>query len=172
MAHDRYCFLLDNLVVMTRRNVASDRYKVTGTMFTHGCTLADVPDGEYTHSKAPIYNAFRVYVSITLLSNGRWRLLLIVLVQFCRYNIEKDKWYIMVAKSPAEKTMWVDGFEAESKHTAANAESGLNLVEMSSSEIGALHGVKGKKMQRKKKGQSTRVKRKVSAPVVPASASM
>jgi len=138
VAHDRYCFLLDNLVVMTRRNVSNDRYKVTGTMFTQGCTLADVPDGEYTHNKVPIYNAFRVY------------------------NIEKDKWYIMVAKSAEEKAMWVDGFKAEAAHTAANVENGMNLVEMSSAEIGALHGVKGKRVQRKKKGRATIVQRKVS----------
>lgn len=51
VAHDRYCFLLDNLLVMTRRLLTNDRFRVTGTMFTQGCTLDPMPDGEYTHNK-------------------------------------------------------------------------------------------------------------------------
>lgn len=87
--------------------------------------------------------------------------------QLSRYNIEKDKWYIMVAKSPTEKSMWVDGFDTEEKHTADNVSNGMNLVEMSSTEISAMHGVKGKKMQRKKKARaSTHVKRKVAPSTV------
>eukprot|EP00041_Stephanoeca_diplocostata_P034965 m.1214994 g.1214994 ORF g.1214994 m.1214994 type:complete len:1097 (-) comp24607_c0_seq1:4742-8032(-) len=121
VAHDRYCFLLDNLLVMTRRLLTNDRFRVTGTMFTQGCTLDPIPDGEYTHNKVPVTNAFRVF------------------------NIEKQKWYVMVAHSPEDKAEWLTAFAEETKKTAENVENGMNLVEMASTEIGAMHGMKGKR---------------------------
>ena len=123
---------------MTRRVTASGRYKVTGTMFTQGCSLADVPDGEYTHNKTRLNHAFRVY------------------------NIEKAKWYIMVTKSAADKAQWMSAFQREEEHTAANVRNGMNLVEMSSTEIGAMHGGKRPIHKKKKKPPVAHVQRKVS----------
>lgn len=59
------------------------------------------------------------------------------------FNIEKRKWYIMVARSPEDRTAWLTAFGKEAAKTAENVENGMNLVEMASTEIGALHGMKG-----------------------------
>eukprot|EP00040_Diaphanoeca_grandis_P007008 m.39356 g.39356 ORF g.39356 m.39356 type:complete len:1062 (+) comp18174_c1_seq2:282-3467(+) len=117
-SQNRYFFLFDNLLVIARKHNISGRFHVYATMFTQGCVCESVADGEYTHGKTKISNAFRVF------------------------NIEKQRWYVLIAKSCDEKALWIEAFKDEKVKRSVNAEIGMSMLDMSSQEIGIGHGRK------------------------------
>lgn len=116
-SQNRYFFLFDNLLVITRKNV-SGKFFVYATMFTQGCVCESVADGDLTFGKTKISNAFRVF------------------------NIEKSRWYVLIARSPDEKARWIEAFNQERQRREKKAMIGMNMLNMSSQEIGINHGKK------------------------------
>eukprot|EP00051_Salpingoeca_urceolata_P004764 m.67537 g.67537 ORF g.67537 m.67537 type:complete len:263 (+) comp13834_c1_seq4:1650-2438(+) len=87
-AQERHFFLFDNLFVYCKRSL-SGKLEVKGKISTDSFTVIDLQDGEVRHGKTPVRNAFRIN------------------------NSEKNKWYVLYAKTPEEKQEWVGQFMAE-----------------------------------------------------------
>ena len=95
-AQERYFLLFDNLLVIAKKSSVTGRFKIVGTLFTQGCKCESLPDGEHTHGKVSITNGFRLF------------------------HVEKQRWYMLIAKDAAEKATWIDAFAKDQEKIAQN----------------------------------------------------
>ena len=95
-AQERYFLLFDNLLVIAKKSSVTGRFKIVGTLFTQGCKCESLPDGEHTHGKVSITNGFRLF------------------------NVEKQRWYMLIAKDATEKATWIEAFAKDQEKIAQN----------------------------------------------------
>lgn len=125
-AQDRHIFLFDNIMVIAKKHLVLNTYRIYGRLFTNGCVFESVPDGEYTHGKEPITNAFRVF------------------------DVEKSRWYMLVADDAEEKQTWIDAFTRERKKVEQNIKNGINPLDLASQELNALESGNTRRKMTKK----------------------
>ncbi|XP_076098753.1 uncharacterized protein LOC143068516 isoform X3 [Mytilus galloprovincialis] len=99
-SQERWFYLFDHQLVYCKKDLLKrNGFSYKGRIDTDECDIIDIEDGKDVQYNVTVKNAWKIH------------------------EVDKDKWYLLYAKTPAEKQRWIKAFQKERERVREDQEN-------------------------------------------------